>query len=506
MAKARAKTKKAAKPAKKTKRPARTAKPSTRRKRGEARAAARPTVAPLLGEAKRAWLTALVQRAERNGLPALDEVLGEIASKVTAETFAELPDLHARLAALDVAPVLARSLRAGLLDEFGWPALEDAAAELGGDTLTLHGGLPAVIVANATRAIAVSPRERLGVHELVIPRKHELLSLRFIGGQFLVLLARGEKARAYWSGAPRDVFDVDAKPARAAALAWRACVLPDGAWLEGTRRVRAGDRAWPDAALTACDGETAWVLDAKDGRHREIAATGELGPCSWAEVLEAGLQPEWLLDGHASYVLPAPEGLDTSPLGANDGMLGLRVSYPASGPAREVMRIDGRTWSGPTDVRPYELLALPGGELRPLMIETGSRDGMTVAIVDDKGRLAGSKIGAGDKRYWRGSVAAYPAGLWHALVARDPEGSAWLRAAGDADARALLIDALASKTLDELAEAVPVEIVERSIRDIEHPRLRAGVAGMIALAAQLQLWRDKLCDERAPGKTTARSW
>ncbi len=452
--------------------------------------------APRTAKQTGARLTALLARAESEGLPALDEALGAIARPVAASRF---PELHARLAALDVAPALARSLRAGLVDELGWPALEEAAAELGDDELALHGGLPAVIVANATRAIAVGPRGRYGVHDLAIPCEHKLVSMRYVGGQFLVLLARRGRARAYWSGAPHEIFDVDAPARSVARLAPRACVLADGAWLEGQRPLRVGDRAWPDSSLAACDGEVAWVLASHGGRslHREAPASGELGRFSWAAVLEAGLQPDWHLDGQTSYVLPAPEGLDASPLGANDGLLGLRVSYhgePVG--AREVLRIDGRTWSGPMQVQPRELLALPGGELRPLIVHRERSEGTTVTIVDEAGRVAGSTIGARERRYWRGSVAAYPIGLWHALQPRDPDGSQWLRAAGDADARALLRDALAARTLDQLADAVPVEIVERAIPDITHPRLRAGVAGMISLAAQLQLRRDALASAR----------
>src|SRR5207253_258937 len=131
---------------------------------------------------------------------------------VKPATFAELPDLHRRLAELDLAPALARTLQIGLLDELGWPALEDAERELDPDGkagATLHGGLPAVVLANRTRAIAVRPSGRLAVHDLVIPAHHELVTVRYIGGQFLVVLQEAWRVRAYWSGAPRDVFESD---------------------------------------------------------------------------------------------------------------------------------------------------------------------------------------------------------------------------------------------------------------------------------------------------------
>ena len=461
--------------------------------------------------AKRGWLAGQLARAETKGLPACDEVLDVIAKKVRAETFAELPELHARLAALDVAPVLARSLRVGILDEFGWPALEAAGLELDRDgktALSMHGGLPAVIVASATRAIAVGPRGRLGVHDLVIPPKHELVSMRFIGGQFLVLLKEGWTARAYWSSAPHDLFAVEANTYAATPIAQRACVAADGAWIEGKKPLRVGDRAWIDGAIASNDGTTSWVFEWKDGKQsqREVSASGEPGRFSFPAFLDAGLEAEWWIDGHASYVLPAPAQLDASPLGITDGKLGLRVRYrgkPADVTAREVTRIDGKTWSGPMEVRPYELLTLPTGETRPLVIATAWRQGATVTIVDESGTHAGSKIGGGDRRYLRGSVGAYPQSLWHALVPRDLAGSQRLRAVTDQDARAM-IDALAGKTFEQLADLVPSEIVQRVLPEIADARLRAGVAGLVALAAQLQVTRDKLRDTRAPGAAPAR--
>jgi hypothetical protein len=65
---------------------------------------------------------------------------------------------------------------------------------------------------------------------------------------------------------------------------------------------------------------------------------------------------------------------------------------------------------------------------------------------------------------------------------------------GDADARAL-IDAVPERDPDKLGDLVPAI----ALPEITNPRLRAGVAGYVALAAQLQAIRDRLCKDRAPG-------
>jgi len=460
--------------------------------------------------AKRMWLEGLLARAEAGALPAVDEALEVIAAKVKPDTFAELADLHPRLAALDVAPALARTLRIGLVDELGWPALEEVERELNPDGKTavaLHGGLPAVVLATKTRAVAVGPTGRLAAHDLVVPARHELVTVRYIGGQFLVVLKTGWELRGYWSGAPRDLFESNVSEWQVPELATRVAVLADGAWHEGARAIRVGDRAVPQAGLMSHDGTTAWVAEYRDGRQRmrEVSASGEPGRPSWPAWLEDGAAPEQPLDGGLSYVLPAPDELAASPLGIRDGLLGARVTYRGAAQRHKtaiaVTTIDGRTWTGPGGLDIGELVELPSGETRPLLEETVWREGMTISVLDAEGTVRGSEIGPKDPRYWRGSVAPYPDGLWHALTARDVRGSKRLRAMTDGDARAL-IDALArAKDLDEL---VPVDVVGRQLPEVTHERLRRGVAGVVALAAQLQRQRDALCAERAPGKGSAR--
>ena len=496
------------------------------------RAAAHPRLGPLLGEAiadaiggepfdsvargkagllaaRRAWIEALLARAESRALPDVDDALATVAAKLKPATFDELPDLHRRLAELDVAPALARTLQIGLLDELGWPALEDAERELRPDgkaEVTLHGGLPAVVLAGRTRAIAVGPGGRLAVHDLVIPARHELVTARYIGGQFLVVLKQDYSVRGYWSGAPRDVFESDASVWHIPRIAARAVVLTDGAWQEGPRPIRAGDRVVPQSGLASHDGTTAWIaaLVGLRDQMREASASGEPGRVSWPAWLDSDVAADWHLDGKSSYVLRAPDGLARSPLGMKDGVLGARALYrgdPQRPTARAVVAIDGRRWAGPPEHAVGNLVELPGGELRPVVARAAWQEGTTTSLLDAEGAMRGASFGPRDRRTWRGAVAPYPDALWHALAARDAAGSRRLRAITARDARRLIdgLDGVA-----ELADAVPVELIARELPEIAHDRLRRGVAGVVALAAQLQRQRDQLCDDRAPGQGGAR--
>lgn len=461
--------------------------------------------------AKRRWLEDVLARAETGALPALDDALATIRAKVKPAVFAELPDLHARLAAIDVATLLARSLRVGLIDELGWPALEAAARELDPDgktAITIHGGLHAVVLASATRLIAVAPSGRLAAHDVVIPAKHELVSARYIGDQFLVLVREGWQGHAYWSAAPHDRFAIEGSAYNQPTFVGRATVLADGGWLEGGRAIRVGDRAWPAHDLASCDGTTAWISEWQDGRHklREVSATGEVGRFSWPAFLDSGLRSGWHVDAAWSYVMPVPPPIVRSPLGVKDGLRGVRVWYRGDRQhqlERELATIDGRSWRGPEGVLATELLELPAGGQRPIVEETAWNQGTTASLFDEAGAVCGSRIRSADARYRRGTFAAYPTALWHAMSARDVAGSRRLRAVGDDDARSLLAQVPVGKTASELAALVPIDAVASVLPEISDGSLRRGVAGMVALAAELAAQRDVLRDERAPGMATA---
>ncbi|MBA3460198.1 MAG: hypothetical protein H0T46_09585 [Deltaproteobacteria bacterium] len=454
--------------------------------------------------AKRAWIEELIGDAEKAGLVGLGEALETVTKKIKAETFADLPDLHARFAAIDPAGALARSLRVGLIDELGWPALEDAGMELSPDgklEVTAHGGPPAVVLASKTRAIAVGAAGRLGAHDLVIPPKHELVTLRFIGGQFLVVLKEGYKARAYWSSAPHDMFDTDTNSWGIQPIVSKAAVLADGAWIEGAQVIRAGDRRVPEGHnLAACDGATAWVAEWKDGvqRWRELSASGEAGRTSWPAFIERGIEADWRIDATDSYVLPM-QGIASSPLGAKDGIAGVRVRYQGENQhkqtKREIETMDGLRWAG-AGMTPGCLVRLPGGGAPRRVVEQSVyRKGITATLIDPVERLRAAVIGPTDRRYLRGQVAPLPPLCWHQLTARDEAGSKRLRAISDDDARTLMAGA---------PETVSGATIAKVLPEITHPRLREGVAGYATIAAKQQRDRDRLAAERAPGKAIAK--
>ena len=450
--------------------------------------------------AKRHWLEELIVRAEQGSLVGLGDAIDVVQTKVKAETFSDLPDLHARFAALDPAAALARSLRVGIFDELGWPAFEEAALELNPDgqvLVTVHGGPPAVVLTTKTKAIAIGAAGRLGVHDLVIPAKHELVTARFIGGQFLIVIKEGYKSRGYWSSAPHDVFDTDTSSYSITALVTRAAVLADGAWVEDGKPIRAGDRRVPEGAtLMACDGTTSWIGEWKDGHHRwrEVSASGEPGRYSWPTFIEAGIDPDWKIDAAASYLMTTP------------ALVGVRVRYQGvnqhNQTKRDVEMLDGARWTGDMH-RPGCLLKLPGAEQpRPVLEEQQWREGVTSTLMDPVVNLRGSKVGLKDKRYLRGQVMSMSPTYWHHYTPRDEAGSRRIHAATDADGRAL-IAAIPREALDK--GILPSTLLDGILLEVTHPRLRTGLVGFAMIAAKQVFDRDQLAADRAPGKSTAKA-
>jgi hypothetical protein len=456
-------------------------------------------------DAKRQWLEEAIASAETAALPALDVTLGILEQKASAATFAELPDLHARLAAIDIAPALARTLRVGIIDEFGWPALEALLQEIDPDgktAVTMHGAPAALVVATATRATALVGNERKASHDFVIPPKHELLTVRYISDQFLVVLKEGYKVKAYWSNAPRDLWEAESLTSWSipTSVAY-ATVLADGAWLEGTKPIRPGDRVLPFSnRIAATDGTTSWVQEWSNGeyRFRELTPTGELGRHTWPAWIEAYAADDWKLDVSSHY-LPAPVGITDSPLGVSDGFVGTRIRYRGASyhqPAqRELETIDGHQLACAGTIRAHALLAFPdGGARRPLEHEQVSNKGLALLIHEPACAYVGSKLWGGDLRYGRGQAMPMSSAFLHLYAGRDAAGSRRIHAATDDDARAL-IAAAPSVAADQ---PPPVDL-PGVLPEVTHPLLRRGLAGLASMAAQQKARRDQLVTQRAPG-------
>ncbi|MFF3287150.1 hypothetical protein [Streptomyces sp. NPDC003023] len=460
------------------------------------------------------WLTERARElTQPMGLPAIDELLTRMSRFSSASVLAAAPEAVNRMTSFSPAAALARTLRAGILDELGWPALEEALDGLGKvnpmaagqrhshlaeDWYRLSDAWPALIVRAGTRVALVGPDRVLEERDLTFPAgrssRWDVPTVRHVGGQWLVANGHGSDRRAVWSGSPADVFSpVGEMHDNWTALQSASLQLPDGSRTFGGRPVHAGDTSFADERRpVASDGISVWVFHV--GRWWDYdPATARRGRVSVPAFFDSALaEAEGPASGrmrlleHACRLLPVQPGLEHSPFGTRDGLLGWWVRHDQRTGTLTACSVDGSR--SPALARPahdtnrYAVRPVP---LPPMRLPAGAvlhacfRAGYDahIAFHDTEGVLVG-QVREGDRgrTYAAGTPVVPPLAHWHALRTRDEAGSAVLRTVTEADARALLA------AVSDGAE--PVEAVRQSLPLLTHPSLIEGVAGLLAEAAR----------------------
>ncbi|MEV7024480.1 hypothetical protein, partial [Kitasatospora sp. NPDC093558] len=385
-----------------------------------------------------AWETAVQQQVP--ALPLLRELFAEWADERAAEVTAApglagaadlvrglspyrtvlrsiSPAAAERVAALDVAGLLARALGVGILDELGWPALEEALDKLadpptsgsgsgtgngtGNGTAngsgtdqddhaektpgarTLQGLIvedawPYLILARLDRAIVVGPQGIALEHTLRLPKLDHWNRprLRFVDGELLVVWQEAGKQRAYWSGRPAEPFELGGE-----TIAWYyygdrhpetpSLPLPGGGRTSGERPLHTGDTRMPAEHPVLGDGTGHWTL--RHGPtgpvlHEFDPATGTLGRAAEPPVIAASAAAGEL-DLHRTRLLPLQPGLEHTPFGTDGTVLGSWVRVDA-GRTVTTVTADGRTIAlplhgGHPGTVPVGRLTLPGATGEP---------------------------------------------------------------------------------------------------------------------------------------------
>ncbi|HYW25344.1 MAG TPA: hypothetical protein VE953_14340, partial [Terriglobales bacterium] len=423
-----------------------------------------------------AWLDRMADRIDGGGLPDLVDELGRLDRVLDPDALDVNPAARDRMLGADAGRSLARTLRGGCLDELGWPALERARARLGAN-ITASGSWPNLVVSDGVRAVVVGPDEVLMEHDLRTGPNPNLRQLSFLytGGQLLVCWwAPGAGRRAYWSGRPGEVFD----PRSLQTGSWSAPLalsleLEDGSRTSGGRAVRPGDTAGGLPNHMAADRERCWTL--VDGRFHELdPGSGRTGRATLPAFLAAA---GGVLLAGSSWLTPLPQDVHGGPLGAGDGLVGLRVRrlddgrYLAEG-------TDGRRLVARMAEQPVALVAFPGDAApRPVSL-TWQR----LQLWDPTGRfrlLRATTFERGPDLA-RATPVIAPPPYWVALRPRDEAGSAALRGVSDEVARALV-------AADE-----PAKAVEELLPAIGHPDLRRSVAAQVEVAADAHRKLEKL--------------
>ncbi|MFF2042592.1 hypothetical protein ACFVVX_19400 [Kitasatospora sp. NPDC058170] len=469
------------------------------------------------------------------GLAGAADLLRELRSH-RSSIRTENPAAAERIAGLDAAGLLARALRTGILDELGWPALEEALGRLGATTgetpgnppgQTLPEGLliedawPHLILARKGEALVVGPQGILLEHTLRHPKLEswQRPRLRYTDGELLVVWYQDGKQHAYWSSRPAETFELGGESV-AHYYGGRdepddpSIPLPGGGRTTGERPLHAGDTRMPGEYQVLGDGTGFWALrhDRGDALVELDPATGTLGrtaePPRIAATAGAGR-----LDLHRTRLLPLQPGLEGTPLGTDGAALGSWVRV--DGARVTTTTADGRTLTltgSGEHVRRYPVgrLGLPGDAHPTLAEERGN--GLALVLPEAGGdggsdRTCELRACRPGGLHAAGTALVPPLEQWHALRPRDEEGSRILRTVTDEQA-ARLIDAAWPVDAEPVPEAeqrwltvqgvrrpiphtkkararVRVQEVGAALDGLGHPLLLAGVAGLARVAADL---------------------
>lgn len=432
------------------------------------------------------------------GLPELGAPLWRARELALPEAAAVEPEAVARLTAVELAGLLRRTLRGGLFDEFGWPALEGAVRQLtGGDRgkeVEFVEQWPALVVHRGMRFVVVDGERVLLDHTVMLPRGTYVWDQvpRYVDGQLLVTWEDGDWF-GQWSGSGRTFPIADGRALSEEYAPW-SVQLAGGGRSAGGRPLRLGDHEEDARGRVFTDGTGYWLLP--DGEepprlYEFDPDTGERGPASRPEFL-ATAGAEVLLP--ASWLRTAPPDAVAAPVATAGGQLlfGWRVTAEPDGTllgeSASGRRFRWRVAAGRRErFVPVGVLRFPGTERDGGVSAYGdsSRGWLTLWSPDGL-NLGEVRAGATRSPYAAGTPLVPPAAYWHHLRPRDPAGSRALREVTLEQATRLLEGATGMD-----AEHVPA-LVREVIGGLTAPELVAGVAGVVAVAAKLAGTRQEL--------------
>ncbi|MFD0295887.1 hypothetical protein [Streptomyces sp. NPDC127118] len=452
----------------------------------------------------------LLDSLRGGGLAAADEAVDELHDLLDRPTAIALDGIEEALDALDLTGPLARALRAGLPEELGWPAMEEALAEFRPDeTVYVTSTWPVLTLYGESRAFAVDHAGRRGEHALALPEGALRPTVHWVGGQFLVAWSgacTGESnapdTAAYWSGSPADIFmpeeSYGLRPYGGSirgGLGYQFQTPDGGGRFDGGKILRPGGTGGiGHRDYQMYDGQYLWSTtvfseDRGGGWLRVDPATGE--PTT-DRPLPGFHTPDSRPDGTKPFpdhriLAELPPGAPPSPLGQDGRLTGCRVDYrtPYAGPSPrefELESIDGRTASYRTTTwgrRPWGILGLPSGGEDAVVV--GSTTVRCHAAEDNsllwqvRGFPGSHRTGPVRTTLGEQAGPVPPPAFWHFLTPRDEPSSGVLRAVTDEAVRELLSSG-----------------AEDALPGVTDPRIRQGLAHAARLAADVLRRRREL--------------
>jgi len=470
---------------------------------------------PAVHEAWWAYLDEQLRGVETGGVPGAERAIANLHMAVGRKTAGQFPELPKRIESVDLANNLHRTLTAGVLDEYGWPALEQAAKDVkipapsDYGASNLHWIFPIVCYYNAGSLVVVQP-DGVEKRSLALKKKQEVMALLPIGDDLMVAYRDTSNYKAFvrWLSDPKN--DIELK---SSLYYFRptAIVAAEGGGFFGQRVMKSGDTSVPDPGHFFCDGERFWQPKSRQRAYwmdddDSNPGLAEIDPIagkeqrdsvpSWFEQgLPAGSQINW----HLSLLLPAPDCPGESPLGSRDGLIGWKLIRRRD-QSWEGHGIDGRQISFRDydharayfqSALPLSMMDQPAGTSHWVFTETGH-------VIDEATRLCIADFSEDRTTYCAGQPAQIPVQFLHLMRIRHEPSSKRLRKLSKKSAETLLDagttqhEALQQKTAknDPKCQAA-ITAVEKLLPNAPE-NLVAGVARIAQLCAEKQMSLDEL--------------
>ncbi|MFF2860835.1 hypothetical protein ACFVSX_13155 [Streptomyces rubiginosohelvolus] len=514
---------------------------------GMAKAAAHPVLSVLLRE----WLTRCAEEyTAARGLPGLRIALNKL-SPFRAVVADVAPEAARLLEEHDVVPLLLSTLRTGVFDELGWPALDETYTELAAEAATasrrannrsqnvgVTGAWPALILSTQERAVVVGPEGVLLRHTLRLPPSTDQWrtpAFRFVDGELLVIWWEDGKQHGYWSHRPAEVFTVGGEQiprwGRPSLTDEVSVPLPGGGTATGGKALHAGDTTLPPQRAVLADGTGHW-REGHQGTQRVWLeydpVSGTHGRASLPAFLRSGVRDGTRLLAEHCQVLPLQPGLETTPFGTDGTVLGRWVRRTATEPGTAAPADGDRSVAGTPDghtvalphplpdgatVVPLGALTLPGGSRPAVVLRHRSVEAHPADTDGTGGGLwsVGTDSSGGNDA--AGTPYVPPAVYWHALRPRDEQGSTILRKLTEARAHELFDEVAAAvvrhlnafRAVEEYtgpsSQEMSQEAVARILPEVSDVRLLAGVTAIVRNAVDRAVAVAQYLEPPAPAQS-----
>ncbi|MDB5385636.1 MAG: hypothetical protein JWM11_1282 [Planctomycetaceae bacterium] len=404
-----------------------------------------------LRDARRKWLSSLVGDLTSGGLPGAESSLQLLENKTRRAIFEEFPEALEQLKGANIQPAIERTICGGLMDEYGWPALERVFENFIAANKSpplVFGQFPYVILTDRLKAVVLKGEDIVHETELKLPKGHELKCLRFIDGDLLVWSGKGYQFASFWNSDPHP-----GEPEYvhfASELSGISVDVPGGGTFIGDKIVHRGSQGLTglrDNDSVICDGTHWWMrsfdynsvtTDHEYSIHEIDPVTGKKGRKSMPSFFEDFVRDNSQLDIAHSSLLPVGDSFPNSPLGVHAGLAGFRIRSSPNG-TRRIEGVDGRAWESTSGREVSFLLKQPATEtllpLEQIKLHSASK---SFTIWDPSGAYEISAVAGDGDSYSRGQVTGVSPIYLHEFQIRDLAASKKLRSISDAEVGALL--------------------------------------------------------------------